>query len=144
VSPPGWLRSHFDYPAVGIVVKLFRPEHYPFAPHIAGLVQAAEVLALLGILLAVALAVRSLRHRPFQLDQWLILGFLGLVLVLGNLRYWNSAYNHARLLSPLLYLVSLRACQGGTLWTLAPVLLVDLRIATQWVPQLRGVLRGIV
>jgi hypothetical protein len=43
-----------------------------------------------------------------------------------------------------LYLVSLRACQGGTLWTLAPVLLVDLRIATQWVPQLRGVLRGIV
>jgi hypothetical protein len=144
VSPPGWLRSHFDYPAVGIVVKLFRPEHYPFAPHIAGLVQAADVLALLGILLAVALAVRSLRHRPFQLDQWLILGFLGLVLVLGNLRYWNSAYNHARLLSPLLYLVSLRACQGGTLWTLAPVLLVDLRIATQWVPQLRGVLRGIV
>ena len=38
----------------------------------------------------------------------------------------------------------MRALSGGSLWALAPIFMMDLRVGAQWAPQLRGVLRGIL
>lgn len=143
VSHPGWWRSLFHYPLVGMAMKLLAPDAYPFAPRLTVLVQAVDELALAGCLAAVLAAIGSLRRRPLRLEQWLSLAFLILVFALGRPSYWGNVYDYARPIAPLLLIVSLPAIEGRGCWALAPILLIDLRIAAQWTPQAWGILRGL-
>jgi hypothetical protein len=142
-SHPGWWHSFFNYPLVGMAMKLFAPEAYPFSQRLTVLVQAVDEIALAGCLAAVLAAIVSLRHRPLRLEQWLSFAFLILVFAFGRPSYWNNVYNYARPISPLLLVVSLPAIAGRARWALAPILLIDLRIAAQWAPQAWGILRGL-
>ncbi len=144
VASPGWWHSLFQYPLAGMAIKLFEPQPYPFAPRLTALVQVLDGMALAGFLAASLLALWSLRRRPLGLEQWLTLAFLMLVFALGRPTYWDNVYNYARPLSPLLFLMSLPAVTGRARWALAPILLIDLRIAAQCAPQAWGILRALL
>ena len=138
---PRWL---FQYPLVGIVMKLFQPESYPFSPALVRTIQAVDAIALCGLLLALGLAVWSLRKRPLHEEQWAALAFVALALVVSAPGFWRNVYGYARPFSPLVFLVGLPALRGGSPWLLAPIFMLDLRIAIQWIPQIQGILRAIV
>jgi hypothetical protein len=138
---PRWF---FRYPLVGIVMKLFQPEPYPFDPTLVRVIQAADAIALCGFLLALGLAVWGLWKRRLDQEQWATIAFLALALAVSVPGFWRNVYDYGRPFSPLAFLVGLRVLTGGSLWLLAPILMMDLRIATQWAPQLWGVLRGLL
>jgi hypothetical protein len=138
---PRWF---FLYPLVGIVMKLFRPESYPFGPVLAHAIQAADAIALCGFLLAMGLAVWGMRKGRLDQEQWATIAFAALTLALSVPGFWRNVYGWGRPFSPLVFLVGLRALSGGSPWLLAPILMMDLRIAVQWAPQLWGVLRGVL
>jgi hypothetical protein len=138
---PRWF---FQYPLAGIVMKLFQPEHYQLGPLLAGAFQALDAIALCGLLLALGLAAWGLRKGGWDQEQWATLAFIALALAVSTPDFWRNVYGYGRPLSPLVFLVGLRALSGGSLWALAPILMMDLRVAAQWAPQLRGVLRGIL
>jgi hypothetical protein len=138
---PRWF---FQYPLVGILMKLFQPEHYPFGPLLARGIQALDAIALGGLLLALGLAVWGLRKGRWDQEHWATLAFLALTLAVSTPGFWRNVYSYARPFSPLVFLVGLRALSGGSLWALAPILMMDLRVAAQWAPQLWGVLRGLL
>ncbi len=148
-SPPSYVAKGsvswlFDYPAIGILMKLFMPESYPFGPSLTLFVQALDVVALLALFAALVLAAWSLRRWPFGLEQWVAAGFLLLFLAVSTPGFWTSAYNYARVFSPLLLVVLLPAVKRGAVLWLVPVLLLDLRIVAQLAPQAWGVLRGLM
>jgi hypothetical protein len=137
---PWWFQTR---PLVGIVAALFRSERYPFGPFLTNAIQALDCLALCGFLLAVGLAAWGLRKGRLDQRQWAVAAFLALMMGVSVPGAWRDVYGYARPFSPLLLLVALRALKGSP-WLLAPIVLVDLRIAAQWAPQLAGILRGLL
>ncbi len=133
----------FRYPLVGIVIKLFQPEPYPFGPILVRVIQTADATALCGFLLALGLAVWSLRKGHLDQEHWATMAFLAFTLAVSVPGFWQSVYGYGRPVSPLVFLVGLRVLTGGSLRVLAPVRMLDLRIGVHWVPQLLGVLRGL-
>jgi len=101
-------------------------------------------LALAGAIAAVAAAGWSLRRRPFTLESWMAVWFLLLVAGVSTPKFWAQAYNYARPLSPMLLVMALPAVKRHLFWALAPVLMIDVRIAAQLVPQAWGVVRGLI
>jgi hypothetical protein len=138
---PPWL---FRQALVGTFAALFRPAHYPFASTLAHGIQALDAVALCGVVLAVALAVWDLRQWPLSREQWAILAFLVLFLAVGTPRFWHNVYSYSRPFSPFLLLVAMPALAGGSRWRLAPMVMLDLRVAAQIAPQLWGIVRGLV
>jgi hypothetical protein len=134
----------FQYPLVGIIMALFRAEPYPVKPPLLQVVQAVDVLALCGFLFALALAVWGLWRRRLDREQWVALCFVALALVLSVPGYWRHVYSYGRPLSPLLFVVGLRAFAGARWWVLVPILLMDVRMAVQMSPQFLGILRGLL
>lgn len=141
VVVPEWL---FQFPLVGVAMKLFQPEPYPFAPFLTHLVQVVDAIALCGFLLALGLALWGLWRWRFDQEQWAAIAFILLTAVVSAPSFWGNVYNYARPFSPLVFLVGLRALTGGSLWLLAPIALIDLRIAAQLAPQIGQVLRGLL
>jgi hypothetical protein len=138
---PSWM---FQYPVIGIVWKMFVPEQHHYGPVLNRMIQALDALALLGILLTLALVVRSLRHRPFNQETWAGLLFAGLTVAVSHPGFWVDVNGYARPVTPLLLLVGLPVFSGAPLWVLAPILAVDLRIGVLLISQVFGVLRGIL
>ncbi len=122
---PAWM---FEYPLVGIVLKLLHPERYPLGPAALLVARVIDVLALLGILLALGLALWRLRRRRWDEETTAMLLFAGLTIAVSAPAFWKDVNGYARPITPLLLLVGLRAVSGGPAWRLLPILLVDLRI----------------
>jgi len=136
---PRWL----FHPVIGIVVKLFRPLQYRFHPWLNHAIQAADALSLCGLLALMALAVWGLRRRPWDREQWAILGFLAVALAASAPSFWGQVYNYARPFSPLIFFAAARPLRNGMLWVLAPVSLIALRVLAQMAPQAAGILRAL-
>jgi hypothetical protein len=145
VHTPHAHHSHwYGLPLTGIVERLFRPERYPLSASLMHAIQALDVVALCGLLLAAGLAAWSLRKGRLDQREWAAAVFLTLMLgASGGVGFWRNVYGYGRPLSPLLLLVGLRAATGSP-WLLAPLILMDLRIAAQCAPQLWGILRGLL
>jgi hypothetical protein len=144
LQPAGFLPHwFFQYPAIGIFMKLFQPEQYPFSPWLNHGLQAADTLALCGFLTLVAMAVWSLRRRPWDVEQWAVLCFLALVLATSSPDFWGQVYTYARPFSPLVFLAALRPLRNRSPWAIAPVLSIALRVVAQMAPQACGVVHGL-
>jgi hypothetical protein len=136
---PFWF---FRYPLVGIVMRLFRPEPYPWGPLLVRAVQAADAISLCAFLAMLARAAWSLRRRPFDHEQWATLVFVGFVLVVSAPGFWRNIYGYGRTVSPLVLFAALPALTGRSPRLAAPVLFMDLRIAAQVAPQAWNIVRG--
>jgi hypothetical protein len=138
---PRWF---FRYPLVGIVVKLFRPERYPFSASLNLTLQFLDAVALCGMLLALGIVLWNLRRRTFGFEHWTALLFVVLAASTSVPSFWATVYNYGRPYSPLVLLAPLLALPRIPNWAFAPLLLLDVRIAVQVAPQALGIARGLL
>ena len=137
---PVWLLRH---PLTGAIMGLF-PSEPGVSNSLLLLIRGLDSAAICGVLLAAGLAVWGLRKWHFDPEQWATLAFVGLMVAVSAPTYWKDAYGYARTLSPLLFFVGLKVLSNASLWRLAPVLLVDLRVALQFGRQVLGVIRAVL
>jgi len=138
---PPWL---FQYPLVGIAMKMFQPVSYPLGGLLLRVAQVLDVLALAGVLLAVSIALWRIFRRRFDAETIAALMFVGLAAMVSEPGYWGDVNGYGRVISPLFLLVALPVLTGGPRWTLLPVLLVSLRLGTQFGSQALSILRGVL
>jgi hypothetical protein len=132
-----------QYPGAGMFMKLFHPEQYPFGPWLNHGLQVADALALCGFAALMAMAVWSLRQRPWDVEQWAMLGFVALALATSPADVWVQVYNYGRLFTPLVFLAALRPWRNRSPWAVAPALPIALRVLAQMAPQAVGIARGL-
>ncbi len=135
---PPWL---FDYPIVGIAIKIFRPETYPLAPAPLLLARLLDALALAGVLAALGLTAWRLLRRHFDPEAFAALSFALLLCTVGNPGFWQDIHGWGRTVSPLLFFLALSALARGPLRLTLPLALVDLRLAIPLASQSLSLLR---
>jgi hypothetical protein len=142
---PRWLEPKFRW---GIVGRMLDPLRYPLPAALEALTRSLDVIALLGIIGAIAASILLLflcSPDPLRMTGAL---FAILAVVITRPHYWDECFSYSRIFTPLLIATALSALNGkaGTRpwwWMLAPAVLVDLRIGLQLGPQALGVLQGI-
>jgi hypothetical protein len=146
-SVPSWIGRELGW---GILGGILHPISYPLSGLLAAIARSADAIALSGVLLAMVIATLQLRVRP--LSPLALAGFLHVVLALALTRvaYWEDCNEYARVFSPLLILVALQSSANRMMMTtarwlsLAPVIMVDLRLGIQFSSSIGGVLRGLL
>lgn len=116
---------------------------YDLPRFLAGALTALDYLALLGMALAVVLAVRFVLERSRGPQEFAGLLYAFMVVSLAFVFSQGDVYTFPRVASPLLVLVALHGLAPGARAGLLPLVLVVPRLAAQLSPQLLGVLRGI-
>jgi hypothetical protein len=139
-QPPHWL---FDHPFFGVLQGFSHIPNYPLAPLADHLAQAADALAISGIILATILALCQARRSWKQPEGMGALLFVLLVGVVSAPTYWSDINGYGRTLTPLLLFVALRYFRGASALNWAPLLMVDARLSLEFGTQLLGVLRGL-
>jgi hypothetical protein len=138
---PRWL---YRFAGGGVFAKLFEPSSYPGFPiYVARIVQAADTIALCGFILALGFALWGW-WRSFDEERCAALLFTLLALVLTDPGYWAEVYAYGRPFSPVVFFVGLRGIAGGPAATLAPAVLMDLRVGVQLTSQVWRILRGLL
>ena len=130
-------------PFRGLWEALIDPAHYSFSVAINAAVHAFDYLYMLGLILAFALALRyatKAANNPI-FGACLLWALIGFALPRGS---WVEAYGMSRVFSPLLLLQFVEGAAGGLMLSRLPLLLVSPRTWIQLLPQLEGVLRGMV
>ena len=140
---PRWVESNFR---PGIVGRMLDPHRYPLPPALEALTRSLDVIALLGIIAAIALSLMLLYQcSPDRLRMTGALFAIAAVLMTRP-RYWDECYSYSRVFTPVLIATALSAvnAKGGIRrwWWLVPAALVDLRIGLQLGPQALGILQG--
>jgi hypothetical protein len=148
--PPGaigWI------PGAGLFDRLTHPAVYDLSPSVAHLAVAFDYLALAGVALAVAIAIRIFvavvsRQEPATSPAYAIFGFALIAVFLVPGGGWDDAYAFGRILAPLLVLIAMYPVASrapSRIWLgLAPTLMVDSRIALNLGKQAMGVFHGLL
>ena len=127
-------------PLYAIVRQLAHPFPYPPRVKFIPMVQVLDAVALLGILLAIVLAVWHLRRRVSAVAIAACL--FGLVAILVQRpANWTQVYDFGRVFTPLLIFVGLDWFESSSLMPVLPILLILPRVGLQLVPQIEGILR---
>ena len=130
-----------SYPLAGILRRTFHPVQFPITGKWVALACFLDYLALIGVWLALALTVRLVLKRRTGLQENCACVFALAVMFLGRADIWAGAYEFGRTLSPLFIILGLLAMREKTTTLLLPMLCVLPRIALQFEPQIRGILR---
>ena len=113
---------------------------YPFGAALTLAIQSLDVLAVAGLLLAFALAIRTARQQIATPVGWSVLLFGHRAVSSGGSGDWLAAFDYARILSPLLLFLALGAAKRQSWLLLAPWAMVLPRLGAQFFPQVLGVL----
>lgn len=143
---PRWFAFKFGW---GFIGRMLDPRRYPLPAALEAITRSLDVIALLGIVSAIAASIILLSarsHDPLTLTAAL---FTILAVVLTTPRYWDDCYSYSRVFAPLLIAIALRAVTlrdrtRNWWWMLVPTVLIDLRIGLQLGPQVLGIFQGIV
>jgi hypothetical protein len=142
---PTWV-GHYMNP--GLLGAILDPPHYPISPLMQAIARAGDALSLVGITLAVILAILWLLRSPSDALALAATLFAGLIFLLAGKEYWNDVNGYGRVLSPLLLLVALGCMtrpRARLWWTgFVPILLVDLRLSMEFASQAGGIVRGLL
>lgn len=130
-----------SFPFAGIVHRTFHPFQYAITGRWVALAACLDYLALIGMWIALAFAVRLALKRRFGLLESCIYSFAFAVLWLGKADIWDGAYEFGRTMSPLLILLGLLAVRQRNFWLLLPMVCALPRIFLQYEPQIRGIIR---
>jgi hypothetical protein len=138
-SSAGWFTP---VPLAGLIREMSHPVHYPSAPAVALATDALDELALAGMLLGFIVAFWLIGQKwPHPLQ------FAVILIALGGLNFdqpfWIEAYSFGRVLSPLLVLIALFACQSRWWITLLPLAMIVPRIGLQMGGQVVKVAHGL-
>lgn len=142
----------FDYggyyaPLSSTFAALFHPASYPPTVCCRPVVQAADVLALLGIILAIPLAFLTLvrgKIRPLAIACAL---FAVIAILVQRPENWGEVYDFGRVFTPLLLFLPLDwlAAPDWSRWRAwvpaLPLILILPRLGMPLIRQLQGILR---
>lgn len=140
-------------PLAGLFDRLLHPAVYDLPPSMAALAVAFDYVALCGMALSVALAIRVFflstgAGKAATAPAFAICGFALAVVFLRGQGEWSDAFAFGRIFAPLLLLIAMFYMPSRSprhIWLgLAPTLLVDSRIALNLGKQAVGVLRGLL
>jgi hypothetical protein len=141
---PSWLARKLG---LGIVERLWDPPVYGMAGSWEPLVRQLDRVALVGMLLALALAIVVIWKTP---RKW---GFVEFVLLLhvllffavNSLRFWDAVHGYARPFGPLfaMLLIYFRPRAAGFALAIAAMGLVNLRVGFDLLWQIRGIADGL-
>jgi hypothetical protein len=141
--PHGAPVSILAAPAWGLLQRLlwFRP--YP-DPRVQLLLRVTDFLAVLGLAVSIALAVRWLLVRRLGPVTFCVAFFACVALVLGAPSHMIDSFGFARPVSPLLLWIMLEAVSRKTWSALAPPLLVSLSVSLAFAYPFVTVLKGLL
>jgi hypothetical protein len=129
-------------PFSGFLGRIVHPIQYPFIPAVAWLAFGLDYLALTGMLLGFALAIRLALQKLRSPEVIACLLFTLMGMSLGLAGFWEDIYGFGRIFSPLLLLLALR-CPSLHGWlTAVPMCLVVPRTGLQISPQILGIFHG--
>ena len=103
---------------------------YPFIPSVKSTAQATDIMAFLGVLLAIALGL-YLPKLKLPLPFLFAMGFLAVFAALLGRPVWVDAFAFSRVVSPLVVLVALSAYPARSWIRFLPLALIDPRIGLQ-------------
>jgi len=143
----GWLASAIgsdSYPTTlvpfkGLLNYLFHPISYPSDVPLEAIVQTGDALALLGMLLAIVLAVWLFWSRRFEPVAVAAVLFAGLAVFVQRWDVWQTVYNYGRIFSPLLLLVAIGWLPHRRWLGALPLAMVAPRVLMQFGRQATGV-----
>jgi hypothetical protein len=130
-------------PVWGFLQRLLWLRPYP-DPRVQLLLRVTDVLAVLGLAVSLALAVRWLLQRRLGPVTLCVAFFASLGLVLGAPSHMIDAFGFARPVSPLLLWVMLEAVSRKTWSALAPPLLVSLSVSLAFASPFVLVVKGLL
>lgn len=126
-------------PLSGVLHVLANPWHYPSGTPFPDVLIVADYFAVIGGLLAIALAFSLIRRTdPVAIAAAL---FAALAVVIQRADLWQNVYDIGRLQSPLLVCLAGIAVRDRKLWLLAPVAMILPRLAMQFAPQVLGIIQ---
>jgi len=128
-------------PLSAIWQVLIHPATYPPGTTLAGVVRAADYLALAGMLLALGLALLWFARVPRDPLRIAALLFAAIALFSQRPDHWDNVYSYGRVHTPLLVCLAALAAQCRSVWLLAPVAMILPRLAIQLAPQAIGIIR---
>lgn len=131
-------------PLYGFIQRVIQPQVYPLPPSKAAISIAFDFIALMGIALLLATVARMAMKRRWNSRTSAIYALAFAAVFLRSRDVWEDAYNFGRVLSPLLFLAFIEGFTVRPLAALAPILLVDSRIALNLAGQVKGIIRGLL
>jgi len=131
-------------PLSAILHVLGHPWHYPPGTPFAGIVVAADYLALAGVLLAFGLALAVFVRSPADPVHIAAAFFAVMGLTFQRIDHWQNVYDFGRVYTPALACLAAVAARGRNPWLLLPMAMMLPRIAIQLAPQALGVIHWII
>jgi hypothetical protein len=128
-------------PFSGLLDRLLHAWPYPYSPGLRFALDGLDDLAVVGILLAIIMAMPLARHTGFSPSGWAMVLFALVGIFLWRPGDWLEAFDYARILSPLLALVALETLPAFRWLMWAPLCMAAPRCLIQLAPQVLGVLR---
>ena len=142
---PGVLTSVEGFiPLAGFFERVAHPVAYPFTAATNLLAQSADLVALAGIALAIAMAVTMALRREWSGLAAAVYASAVAVIFLRGRAVWEDAYAFGRVLTPFLLLTMLHELARRPWVALLPIVLVDARISLNLSGQALGILRGLL
>ncbi len=133
------------FPFSGVVNRLTHPFPYVDSVAMTAVLRIADLLAVMGVLLAMLISFHFFRRRrgpdPVAIA---ILLFAGVGIFLWRPNDWLEALDYARILSPLLLLEAVAGWPGSPLPGLLPLCLVLPRFGLEMASQAAGVIKGLL
>jgi hypothetical protein len=138
------LASYFDWvPFAGLVERLIHPVIYSLSPfkNAAGIV--FDYIALAGVVIALALAMRMAIQRQWSPLAASVYALALAAMIARSRSIWEDAYAFGRPFTPLMLLVAMQYLARWRWLALVPMLMVDSRISLNFFSQIVGVVRGL-
>jgi hypothetical protein len=143
-TSPDQIAGFSRIPFQGLAERFVTPYKYPFGTLVSGVSTLLDYAALIGVVAAVALAVRLASQRASGAIECCIYVFTIFAAFIFSPGAWTEVYAFGRTLSPLVLLLALYGLPKRNWSYLLPIALVIPRTAVQLAPQLAGVLRGLL
>ena len=141
--PHDTLPNQFAVPVWGLFQRLLQFRSYP-DPQLQLLLRVTDVLAVVGLLGSIILAVWWLRERTVGPEPLSVGLFAGLALLLDSPNYMTDAFGFGRPVSPLLLWIMIEAVRRRTWSALAPPLLISASISLVFAKPFFAIWKGVL
>ncbi len=131
-------------PLAGFADRVLHPTLSSIATFKSATAVLLDYAALLGVAIAMILAIRLAYQRRWDPRACAIYALAGALLFVRSRSVWEDVYAFGRVFSPLLLLTMLDELRANPWLACLPMFLTDTRVSLDLVSQVRGVLHGII
>jgi hypothetical protein len=133
-----------DMPMFGLVERLLHRQGYALPAWQARLAEGLDLAAVAGIAVMLGAAAWIARRRQGSASAVVLYVSAASAILVSSRWVWEDVFGFGRVMTPALMLAGVEAVRAGRPWlALAPVLMVDARIALNFARQVAGVVGGV-